>query len=409
MIIKLAWRNIWRNRTRSLVIMTAIALGIVAALFLDAFFMGMMSSYVDSGINKVTSHIQIHAPGYLDDENIKTIIKSPGMTLNAIDTMSEVKGVSSRILVYGMISSSRTSQSILVKGIDIDRERMVSDLEPYIVEGQFLSPSSRNKIIVSSRTADKMKVGLGKKIVVTFQDMEGDITAGLFRIQGLYDTGNNGFDEFNAFVKKEDIIRTMFPSNPPEYDPDHEIAILLNDKSEVGRMQYLLSKTYPDLDIKTYKEISPELSLYESQMDTMSWIYFIIIMLALVFGIVNTMLMAVLDRYKELGVLMSVGMGKARVFGMVLMETWFLCLVAAPIGMLLGYLVISYFNARGIDLSGWSEMLEEYGMLVFVHPEVSSASFIRLTIILVLTASLAAVYPAWKAISLNPLDAIRKI
>ena len=409
MTLKLAWRNIWRNKTRSIVIITAITLGIIASLFLDAFAQGMVRSFIEDSIEKVTSHIQVHSKGYLEDEDVKNYILQSDRVLQTAKEMDVVDKVAARTIVNAMIASSRTSQNVMIKGINTEDEAAISTMFDALDDGEYLQENSKNKILISSRLAEKLTVKTGSKVVLTFMDMEKDITAGLFRIVGLYDSGNNNYDEQNVFVLHKDLMQTMVSDGEEIKAPIHEIAILLHEKDQMNVIVDSLRNQYPDLDIQAYNELSPELGLYESQMDFITWFYFIIIMFALIFGIVNTMLMAVLDRYKEFGVLMAVGLGKTKLFLLVMTETIMLCLVAAPLGMLLGYLIITYFSGQGINLDMWSEFLEEYGMSPIVYTQVNALSFIRLTLILLATAIVAALYPAWKAIRLNPLEAIRKI
>ncbi|MEM1124606.1 MAG: FtsX-like permease family protein, partial [Bacteroidota bacterium] len=158
-----------------------------------------------------------------------------------------------------------------------------------------------------------------------------------------------------------------------------------------------------------YREISPEVQLYESQIDISSAIFTTIFMLALIFGIINTMLMAVLERNRELGMLMAVGMNKRKVFGMIVLETLFLGVFAAPIGLLLGWLTITYFGNTGIDLSAFSSSMEQFGLETQVYTELPAKYYVSLALSVLVTAILAALYPAWKAISLRPVEAIRKI
>lgn len=392
-------------------IITAVALGIVASLFLDAFAQGMVRSFIENSIETVTAHIQIHQKNYLENEDIKDFIPDSDELAETLESIPQIKQLSSRVIVNAMLSSGRNSQNVRVVAIDPYMEYRVSKIAEMIKEGSALEEESSNKILVSTRLAQKLNAKLNSKLVLTFVDPEEEITAGLFRITGLYDSANNKYDDVNVFVLKKDILSTMYPNvNPEDWTiPEHEVAILLNEKTDIPKVIELISDDYPELDVQAYNELSPELGLYESQMDFITWFYFIIIMFALIFGIVNTMLMAVLDRYKEFGVLMAVGLGKKKLFILILLETIMLGLVAAPIGMLLGYLILIYFSDAGINLSMWSEFLEEYGMQSMVYTQVNILSFYKLTLTLVTTTILAALYPAWKAVRLNPLEAIRKI
>lgn len=392
-------------------IITAVALGIVASLFLDAFAQGMVRSFIENSIETVTSHIQIHQKNYLENEDIKDFIPDSDELAQTLESIPQIKQISSRVIVNAMLSSGRNSQNVRVVAIDPSMEYRVSKIADMIKDGNALEEESSNKILVSTRLAQKLNAKLNSKLVLTFVDPEEEITAGLFRITGLFDSANNKYDDVNVFVLKKDILSTMYPNvNPQEWTiPEHEVAIMLNEKTDIPRVIELIADDYPELDVQAYNELSPELGLYESQMDFITWFYFIIIMFALIFGIVNTMLMAVLDRYKEFGVLMAVGLGKKKLFTLILLETIMLGLVAAPIGMLLGYLILNYFSDAGINLSMWSEFLEEYGMQSMVYTEVNILSFYKLTLTLVTTTILAALYPAWKAVRLNPLEAIRKI
>jgi ABC-type lipoprotein release transport system permease subunit len=392
------------------VIITAVTLGIVASLFLDAFAQGMVKSFIENSIETATSHIQIHHKDYLENEDIKDVIPNAKEVVDSIKSLPQVDHLSSRIIVNAMLASSRSSQNVRVLGVDPSEEFQVTNMAEKVREGYYFEKNTKNKILISTRLSEKLKLKLNSKLVMTFMDPEEEITAGLFRIGGLYDSGNNKYDDVHVFVHKKDLLSTMYPNNNQEVSiPEHEIAIVLKEKEDILQVMNILSSDYPELDIQAYNELSPELGLYESQMDFITWFYFIIIMFALIFGIVNTMLMAVLDRYKEFGVLMAVGLGKTKLFSLILLETIMLGLVAAPIGMLLGYLILSYFSYHGINLSMWSEFLEEYGMQSIVYTQVNALSFYKLTITLVTTTILAALYPAWKAVRLNPLEAIRKI
>jgi ABC-type lipoprotein release transport system permease subunit len=404
MLIKIAWRNIWRSRTRSLVVIGSVVMGIWALLFLLGFFRGQIDNYISNIIENQTSHIQFHDSIFKTDFEVRLFMPDALDIQNELQAKPEIKAVTSRILVNGMLSSSATAQGVMLKGIDPRQEQTVTGLLDKIIEGDGFEPGKRNQILLSQRMAEKLKVKLRSKVVMTFQNIYGDITTAAFRVAGIYKTSNRLSDELYIYAFIDDV-RSL--TEMPEKGA-HEIALLVHDFDRTDQIAAELKPKYPKWKVETYKEISPDLELFNSQIKINMLIMTVIFMLALIFGIINTMLMAVLERMKELGMLMAVGMNKLKIFVMVVLETIFIALIGAPIGMLLGIGTVRYLNKIGIDLSSWSRALEEFGMSEIVRPEVNSDTIFTITIAVVITAILAAIYPALKAIKLKPVEALRK-
>lgn len=412
MIPIIAWRNIWRSRTRTLVVIGAIALGVWAALFMTGFATGMMNSYIDNAIEQVVSHVQLHDPRFEQDKDVRYRISDPAAVVQALEANPNVQAVSMRSLSNGMIASSKTTRGIQINGVVPEMESAIRHLDQLVIEGNYFDPEKNNQILIGQRLAEKLKVDLRKKVVLTFQDLDGNITSAAFRIEGLFKTDNKPFDESQVFVQQKDLNQLLQPAGVADGQAAplvHEIAVLLQDVDQVSPAATAWTAEFPNLQVETYREISPDLQLYENQMKTVSLIYLTVIMLALLFGIVNTMLMAVLERFRELGMLMAIGMNKFRIFFMIVMETVMLCLVAAPFGLLLGWGTITYLGHRGLDLSAYSESVEQYGMSDMIYFGVDPIVYWQVPVGVAITALIAAIYPALKAIRLQPVEAIRKI
>ncbi len=404
MVPIIAWRNIWRSRTRSLVVIGSIVIGIWALIFLLGFMQGQVDNYVSGIIESETSHIQLHDPHFEDDFDVKLTIDDASEIVEDLESDPKVHAVTSRILLNGMISSSAAASGIMVKGIDMVREDSVTQILTKIIEGAAPDTAKRNQILVSERTAEKLKVKLRSKVVLTFQNTDADITTAAFRVSGIYKTHSKLHDELYVFANRKDLVRLAGVSPKSA----HEIAILLGDIDNADAFAADLNATYP-WKAETYKQISPDLELFSSQIKLNLIIMTTIFMLALIFGIINTMLMAVLERVRELGMLMAVGMNRVRVFFMIVLETLYIALVGAPIGILLGYITTKYLNKVGINLSAWSSALEEFGMKDIVRPSLESGTILTVAMAVLITAVLASIYPAIKAIRLRPVEALRKL
>lgn len=402
MVLVIAWRNIWRNKLRSGVIITAIALGILAGDFTWAFYRGMVLQRLQSAIMTESAHIQVHHRNYLANPDQKFYISEADSIAVIIGTITGVKAVTKRIVVNAMAASAKTGAGVRVIGISPAEERRVTNLFGKVREGTYLD-GKKMPVVIGEKLAKKLSIRLRSKLVITLQTMDGTLTSGLFRVAGLYRTSNSVYDETNLFVRKGDLAG-LIDLNPGSCQ---EIAILLQDDTALGETVSLIKSRFPDLDTRTWKELMPEVNLIVETMDIYMYFFMGVILAALVFGMINTMLMAVMERVKELGMLMAVGMNKFRVFLMILLETVLLCLTGGITGMVIGYFTILYFNHTGIDLAFFAEGIEKLGFESVVFPVSDYDIDIKIALMVLAAGILAAVYPAWKAIQLRPSEALR--
>lgn len=404
MLIKIAWKNIWRNPVRSIILIVAITLGIWALIFINGVSTGMVNDYIDTAIRERTSHIQIHLPEFISEPEITGYFD----TDPAIDILSRsdfVHSFSSRIITSGMISSTQSSRGITLYGIDPEKEAAMTGLDENIAEGEYLQEQEGNYILLGDQTADKLGVKIRSRVVVNFQNAAGEVTAAAFRVAGIVGDVSSLSGDDRAYIPIN-TLRTLTGLAPEQA---HEIALLLKNPGQLLVAQDSIQAALPDLSVQNYLEIAPDVALMGSQIQVSLTIMTTIFMLALIFGIINTMLMAVLERYRELGMLLAVGMKKFQVFTMVVWETIFISLAGLPIGILLGALTIGLTHRYGINLEKWSDSLNEFGLTTIIHPELTTRHYLTIGLAVLLTAVLASIYPARKATSLNPIEALRKI
>ncbi len=404
MIIKLAWKNIWRNPTRSLVVIVAIILGLWAGSFIQSFYYGAIDQRVNDVIKTEISHLQMHHPRFNEDFNIAYSIKDPEALLDSINKMNQVKAVSQRSIATAVISSAAGSAGIKVFGVFPKQEEKITDIKNKIMEGHYFENSGRTPIVISQKIAKKLKLALRSKLVLTFTHLNGDIISAAFRVNGIYKTANAQYDQANVFVLANDLNKLAGISNSA-----HEIAVLLKSNDDLQMVKKSLQRQNPDLLVETWLEIVPLMKHAVEMMDRTLAIFIFIILLAVMFGIVNTMLMSILERYRELGILMAIGMNKVRVFYLISAETIFLSMIGTPIGLFFGFLTIQYFKVNGINMGVFSEAFANIGYSSIIFPRLDFINYLRITFQVFFVSIFAAFYPALKALSLKPIDAIRKI
>lgn len=400
----ISWRNVWRSRGRTLVVMFATILGIWAITVSTSYVRTFTVDYVNNAIKEQYSHIQIHYPDFRTNQDLQLAIKDGELIASRIRQKDEVEGVSARTILNGMIATAKSTGGAQIYGVDPAQDAKVFDIRNSIIEGEYLNGVRGLPVVIGKELAEKFNAGVKSKIVLTFTDMQNNLLYGEFRVSGIFDVNSPVLDQAAVFVKKKDLESML-----GDQELTHQVAIRLKDQEQVETIATSLASEYPELEVNDWKKLAPELELLVNQ--SMTGLYFLmsIILLAMMFGIVNTMLMAVLERVKELGMLMAVGMNRVRIFLMIILETIMVAGIGGPAGFLLGYATIQYYRINGLDLSMYSEGLEEFGYDAIIYPDLEYYYYLIIAAGIVVTAVIASIYPAMKAVRLRPAEALHKI
>jgi ABC-type lipoprotein release transport system permease subunit len=398
-LIILAWKNVWRNRRRSLIMLSAIAVGLWGGLVAVGIFTGMYDTMISAAIDRNLTHLQLHAPGVREERRIDQTLPAPDALVNALRSLPHVAAVSARTLIDGMASSPASNRGVTVVGIEPASERAATALARRLTEGTFFNGTDRAPVVIGRTLAEKLGLRLRSKMVLAFQRPDGVLVSGAFRVAGIFDTESSAFDGFTVLVRRADLTTIVGAALT------HEIAVRLDRSDSLAAFSRTLAASFPGVRVDTWRELAPELNLAESSDVTMG-IFLGIILLGLVFGITNTMLMSVLDRVREFGVLMAVGMKRRRIFAMIVFETLLLSVLGAMAGTLFGALTVSWLGRTGINLGWFSSGLSLWGISSMLYPIVHPVIYPSLGAMVVAASMAAALYPAVKAVRLNPVAAI---
>ncbi|MDA3844581.1 MAG: FtsX-like permease family protein [Candidatus Kapabacteria bacterium] len=404
MLIKIANRNILRNKRRSLIVIISIVVGISSMMIYDAFMNGMLDQQIDNQLSLSVSHIQIHNHGYSENKVLKNYIKSDKVE-EALNADKNISHWSKRVNVFGMISSAGNSSGATIRGVQFDREKNVTAISSKIIEGSYLTGAER-EIIISKQTAEKLETELGDKIVSISATVDGKVSSELFRVCGIFQTAITEFDKMTAFVNLPDLQKmTELGDNVNEYAiifPNTDLV--LDYKAEL-----ISALDGENTDVESYIDLLPMLvSTIEASKMSMIAVY-LIIAIGVLFGIINTMLMSVFERINEFGVLKSIGMRPGKLFRMILLEAFTLGVLGTISGFLVGLGAIYMLSSGGIDLSNFSDGLTSVGVDSIIYPVLNFNVIANALFIMPFATVFGAIWPAFKAARLQPTDAMRYV
>ena len=404
MLLTIAWRNIWRNRRRSLIIMLSIVIGVAAVMMNDGLSFCMIQQVLDNQIGSHLSHIHIHAKGFNDNRVIQTSISDIGKVEGILEDTRGVRHWSTRVVTFGLLSSALNSSGGLIVGVDPQREPTVTSIKASVTEGRYLS-GRPHEVIIGRKMAEKLGVGLGDKVVGMASAVSGDVGSDLFRVVGIYETVSSDFDKMHMFTTLEGAQDML------ELDGRVlEYAITVEDLEQVEAItRELRGKLGDEYEVHSYIDLLPMLVWTVEMYGEMMIFVYVIIGLAMIFGIINTMLMSVFERIQEFGVLMAIGIKNSYVFRMVMTEALLLAAMGTLAGLIAGMAVLLPLSSVGINFAMFSEGLNSFGVGAVIYPRVTIDSIVSVVVIIPLTALLGALYPALKATRLQPASAIRYV
>lgn len=400
---KLSWRNLWRNYRRTGIMLGAITVGVWAMIFMTALMRGMIDDMLLQGIRNLPGHIQIQHPAYLDDPSVVNSVDAPrGELLEALNN-SGARAWASRIRVPAVIASERDSRGVNLVGIEPSSEAAITALPRQLAEGRFFESDHDQGLIIGARLARRLETRLGKRVVVMSQDPENNLRERGFRIVGIYRAELAALEEANVYAARGTLQQLL------NIDSRVSQIVLIDDNHRDVEALYrkIQAATPPALEIKPWYEIDRYLSVMFEMMDGFVLVWVIIIFLALSFGLVNTLVMAIFERVREIGLIQALGMRPGLILLQILLESFLLLLIGLTVGNLLALLTIKPLE-DGLDVSIVAEGMAMMGASSIIYPNLTTDDIILANTVVILLGILTSILPAWRASRLDPVRALNK-
>lgn len=406
MHFQIAWRNIWRNLRRTLVIVTAVAIGVWSMVFLGAFSRGMINNMLDNGKSVLIGDIQIHNKNYRTDPSIDNSMQEPEKIESLLEKLYSNNTVSTRrIKVSAYVSNARHSTGATLVGIEPEKEKKISFIGTSIFKGDYLEKKDARGIVVGKALLNKFDTKIDKKLILMTRDNTGNVVSKAFRIRGVFKAEMEATEKKYVFITMQGARQFL---NMPK--AISEISIVLGDGKNVDAFaENMNEKLDPKLySVETWKELLPMLEAYLQIFDGFMYIWYVVVFIAMGFGIVNTCLMAVFERVREFGLLRALGMKPWWVIRSVLFESMFILILGIGAGNLLGIISVFAMQSTGLNLAMFSKGSEFFGMSRIIYPELTLHDLLNVNFVIFFLGIFVSLYPALRASRITPVEAMRE-
>jgi len=402
-VCRMGWRNVWRNRRRSIVTIAAMTLALWVMVLYSGMLVGYFRGMERNVLDLELGDIQIFASGYLEKPSLYTAIVRPEALLLTLDQAGFRS--SARLLGGGLAAAGDNSAGVSLRGVDIERDAEGSRVGAWVAKGSWLDDADRKGVGIGRRLSKTLTVAPGDELVVLSQAADGSLATDLYTVRGVLKGISDGGDRSTVFMTEETFRELMvFPAGA------HQVIVRKPTTVQIDAAAARVRGLAPDLDVKSWRELIPVIATMLDSGQQMMYIVFFIMYLAVGILILNAMLMAVFERIREFGVLKALGVGPLRVFGLILIESAVQTGIAMVIGLTLSLPCMWYLSTRGIDTGEMGGMsIMGVAMDPIWYGVYTPESVVGPVFMLVLIVMLAILYPALKAAWIRPVRAMHHL
>jgi ABC-type lipoprotein release transport system permease subunit len=403
-VTTLAYRNLWRNHRRTIIMVAAVSIGVWAMIFMTALMRGMVNDMVRDGIRSLPGQIQVHHPDFRDDPSVNNLLAPTDAEIYGAFSTTEIDSWASRVKVPAVISSERESRGVTLFGVDPGQEKSINAIGNEIVEGRGLESIDDSGVVIGRKLAEKLETKVGKRIVLMSQDPENEIADRGYRVVGLFKAQLASYEETLVFAGKSTVQKMLRID-----DHVSEVAVMGDDYRNVDTLYTEVEALFGEnAEVLPWQELDSYLGSMLKVMDGFVLVWMIVIFLALSFGLVNTLVMAVFERVREIGLMLALGMRPSSILGQVIVESIMLLVLGLVIGNTLAFASIAPLR-DGIDISIVAEGMEMFGAASILYPELELKDVVTANIVVLTLGFLASLSPAWRASRYDPIEAITKV
>ena len=402
MLFNLSLRNIVRYRRRNFFLFAAIAVAVGGTTLSNALIRGWQVDMLETAVSGLTGHIKLQAPGFADDPSLQNAFSS--LTPISLDDDVPILGFAQRINIPAVISSERETRGVALVGVDPANEG-ISLYRDFVIEGEDLGGPEDGRLLIGKALAETLQTRVGRRVVVIMEGADGKSRERGYRIAGVFDAPMKISEELLVFTGLEAMQAAL--GNTQLRTPITELSLVLQAEEDRGVAQRELAAQHPQLVVKDWREMQPQVAEIVDLVDATMAIWFFLIMSALTFGLVNTLIATVMQRTRELGMLRALGMNQGLLLIQVVMECVGIMVVGVIAGLLLGIAMV-FGLGDGIDLSAFSESVEAFGMSSVLKPVLTLEDLLLFGGLSVLVGVFASYFPARRALKISPLMAMNR-
>jgi ABC-type lipoprotein release transport system permease subunit len=405
MILRLAWRNLWRHSRRSWLTIAAIAFATLLLIFMITLQLGSYDMMINNNLQVFTGHFQVQAPGYLKKPQMRNTLTQPQQLAAQIRPINGIVDIAIRAKGFALIASEQRTYGAEVVGVETAHEKKLSNIPKLIKTGRFLSDDNAQELIIGEVLARNLKVTVGDELTLLGSGRDGSIAAAVLPIVGIFKSGEPGLDR--------NLIEIPLNSFQEIFTMQNQAHIIVGIVENLDDLETILTQIRTKLTDKQvvldWDTLVPGLmQLIEADFIS-SWFLYICLVFIVTFSILNTFLMAVLERTREFGVMLALGAKPFLIAKLVILESLLLTLLGLAIGMIIGITIVLYFYIHGFSYPGMEELGAEFGITGKVTPELSLLAISLGPLVILTFTMLASIYPALGIRLLKPVDAMKSV